>query len=183
MAGAPYQFEVRWHPFQLRPQMPMEGVAKAPNTPDNPRAGARLKAAGEPVGIDFTGATDRYPNTLRAHVLVDLAGQTSAAVQDAVSEALFHAYFTGGRDVNDLEVLVSIGEAAGMTASALRAGLNDKQLSQRVSKAAQGWSSRGIGGVPYFIIDDHLALSGAQDPSAFTQAFAQAARKAAEAKR
>lgn len=173
MAKSNHRFEVRWRPFQLRPQMPMEGKPKAPNTPSNPRVNPRLKALGQAVGIDFTGACDVYPNTLRAHVLTDLAGQVSHQVQDKVSEALFHAYFTAGDNVNDVDVLVDIGVKAGMDAAVVRSGLEDKATSQRVFREAQEWSRGGIGGVPYFVVNDAIALSGAQDSSAFEKAFAR----------
>ena len=61
---------VEWKPFLLRPNMPEEGQPKAPDTPDNPRVGARLKQAGASSGVNFTGKTDRTPNTMRAHALV-----------------------------------------------------------------------------------------------------------------
>ena len=54
-----YTFDVSWEPYFLRPNMPREGIEKAPNTPDNPRVGVRMKQAGESVGINFTGKCDR----------------------------------------------------------------------------------------------------------------------------
>jgi predicted DsbA family dithiol-disulfide isomerase len=54
-----HTFAVTWQPFLLRPNAPREGVLKAPDTPDNPRVGARMKGAGQAVGIDFTGKCDR----------------------------------------------------------------------------------------------------------------------------
>jgi hypothetical protein len=59
-----YTFDVSWEPYFLRPSMPKEGIEKAPNTPDNPRVGARMKKAGASVGIDFTGKCDRWVNHL-----------------------------------------------------------------------------------------------------------------------
>ena len=61
---------VQWKPFLLRPNMPEDGTPKAPDTPDNPRVGARLKAAGAAAGVNFTGKTDRSPNSSKAHALV-----------------------------------------------------------------------------------------------------------------
>ena len=75
--GRSSSVEVRWHPYQLRPATSREGAPKAPSTPENPRVGQRLKAAGQAVGIDFTGKTDRTPNTLSAHTLLDYAATTS----------------------------------------------------------------------------------------------------------
>ena len=96
MAGK-YEVEVVWKPFLLRPTMPVEGVEKTPATPDNPRVNPRLKEAGESVGIDFTGLTDRYPNSVDAHRLLAFALRTAgSAAQGELSEALFKAYFTDG---------------------------------------------------------------------------------------
>ena len=67
--------------------MPDDGVAKPPNTPDNPRVGARMKAAGAAAGIDFTGKTDRAPNSVRAHAVLDYAlEQHGAGAQNALME-------------------------------------------------------------------------------------------------
>ena len=43
--------QVEWKPFQLRPNMPEEGQPKAPDTPSNPRVGARLKQVGAASGV------------------------------------------------------------------------------------------------------------------------------------
>ena len=58
---------VGWKPFLLRPNMPPDGVDKGPGNRVNPR----LKQAGANVGIDFTGLTDRYPNTIKEKTLND----------------------------------------------------------------------------------------------------------------
>lgn len=65
-----YDVTINWVPYQLRPQHPPEGVAKPPDTPDNPRVGQRMKAMGAADGINFTGKCDRSPNTLLSHVLM-----------------------------------------------------------------------------------------------------------------
>ena len=49
-----------------------------------------MKAIGQTVGIDFTGKTDRYPNTTQAHVLLEYVKEKyNPQIQDKVSEALF----------------------------------------------------------------------------------------------
>ena len=59
---------VGWKPFFLRPNMPPGGVEKGPGN----RVGDRLKQAGAQVGIDFTGLTDRYPNTVKEPSINDV---------------------------------------------------------------------------------------------------------------
>ena len=84
-------------------------MQKPPNTPDNPRVGRHLKTAGEAVRINFTGLTDRSPNTLVSHALLEYAlekhGQKK---QNEVQEALFQGYFTDGV-YPDLSNVASIG--------------------------------------------------------------------------
>lgn len=166
-----YNFTVRWLPFLLRPDMPVEGKQKAPDTPDNPRAGARLKNAGKPVGIDFTGKTDRYPNTLQAHQLLSYALESrGASVQNELSEVLFRHYFTDGL-YPDATNLMSAAKEVGLDESGARSALSDTELQQRVKKEAQQSSRQGISGVPYFFVNGNPAFSGAQDPSSFIDAF------------
>ena len=54
-----------------------------------PRVPSQLKNAGAKVGIDFTGACDRVPNTIAAHILLGLAGEISHQVQNNLQEQLF----------------------------------------------------------------------------------------------
>lgn len=70
-----YSFDVSWEPYFLRPNMPKEGIEKAPNTPDNPRVGARMKQAGASVGIDFTGKCDRCDSILLTVLCVISGGE------------------------------------------------------------------------------------------------------------
>jgi len=168
-----YDFTVRWLPFLLRPDMPLEGKEKAPNTPDNPRVGQRLKAAGSTVGINFTGKTDRYPNTVQAHSLLTHALDTKGpAVQDNLSEVLFRHYFTDGLYPDTINLLAAAKEV-GLDEASSRAALADSSLQQRVKKEAQQLSRQGISGVPYFFVNGNPAFSGAQDPSSFKKAFEQ----------
>jgi len=168
-----YDFTVRWLPFLLRPDMPIDGRAKAPDTPDNPRTGARLKAAGKAVGIDFTGKTDRYPNTVMAHALLSYALEAKgSAVQDTLSEVLFRHYFTDGKYPNETNLL-SAAKEVGLDEAGSRAALRDTILQQKVKKEAQEHSRRGINGVPYFFVNGNPAFSGAHDPSSFVSAFEQ----------
>src|SRR5690606_14319228 len=89
---------VRWHPFQLNPDMPEEGIARADylarkfGSPDPGAIYQRVGAAARAVGLepDFAKIA-RQPNTLRAHALVGAA--RDEAQQQAIVERLFRAYF------------------------------------------------------------------------------------------
>ena len=175
MARDGRDFEVSWRPFQLRPNHPPEGVEKAPDTPENPRVGARLKAAGQSVGIDFTGKTDRSPNTLLAHTLMDWCAEVhGSSKQNELQEVLFRAYFTDGVFPN-AENLANAAKEIGLDATEALAAVNDTQRQAQAQRAAQSASQNGISGVPFFFIEDKPAFSGAQDPDTFLKAFRQLA--------
>ena len=136
---------------------------------DNPRVGARLKQAGAAVGIDFTGACDVRPNTLRAHALLDLAMKVSPQVQNAVAEKLFHAYFTAGDDVSDVGNLTRWARECGMDDTQVQASLtgpHSRALFEHVMQEAsqvRHRASRNFSGVPYFSFNGNHAsgFSGA----------------------
>ena len=89
-----HEVEIRWLPFFLRPHMPPEGVLKQGKGAEN--VNPRLRAAGEAVGINFTGACDRAPNSTEAHALLAYAAKVSPDKQNALQEVLFRHYFTDG---------------------------------------------------------------------------------------
>jgi predicted DsbA family dithiol-disulfide isomerase len=165
------QVEVEWKPFFLRPDTPSEGSLKPPDTPDNPRVGARMKAAGRAVMIDFTGKSDRAPNTLLAHTLLAFCEKEKGIkAQNELQELLFQAYFTDGVFLDQANLL-AIAERAGLDRGDAQAALENTELKNAVLKEAGRNSRRISGGVPFFLFDGQPAFSGAQDPEAFINIF------------
>jgi len=170
-AGDRIAAEVTWSPYQLRPNMPVGGIPKAPDTPDNPRVGARMKAGGLAVGIDFTGKTDRYPNTLDAHVLLDyVLEQNGSTKQNEVQERLFKAYFTDGI-FPDKEHLSRLAAECGLDGNKAKEALEDDGRRYKVKGIIAENSKRVTGGVPYFIVNGRPVFSGARGPEAFHEVF------------
>ena len=175
-------FTVRWHPFQLNPDLPPQGVdrkayleAKFGGTARAKEVYERVTAAGRSVGIPFDfDAIERQPNTLDAHRLVAWAQSRSEGDADALVEGLFRANFLEGRYVGSLEELVTIAEAAGFDAADAHAFLASDELTDVVADSDRRAREMGIGGVPFFIFDGKTALSGAQEPSAIVAAIRQA---------
>jgi predicted DsbA family dithiol-disulfide isomerase len=169
---------VSWRPFQLNPGLPPEGMARADYVARKfgPRGGAvydRVSAVGREVGIDFAfDRITRQPNTLAAHSLVELAGAQGR--QDAVKEALFRAYFLDGVDLTARENLVAIATAAGLDRATVETWLDDPQA--REAAAAEDARAREIGieGVPFFIFNGRLGVSGAQPAEVLFDAMKQA---------
>jgi len=148
--------------------MPEEGKAKGgdPST----RTPARLKQAGAAVGIDFTGKTDRYPNTVKAHTLLLHCEKTAPEKQNQLQEVLFRHYFTDGR-YPDEQNLKAAAEEVGLDAEAAMAAVADPAEQDAAKMEAARYSSGGISGVPFFFVNGQPLGSGAQPPQVFVQAF------------
>jgi len=161
---------VRWEPFILRPGIPEEGRQKAPDTPDNPRVGRRLRQAGEEVGLNFTGLCDRSPNSTKAHALLKYAAHNKPEVQHELSGLLFKMYFEEG-DYPDVENLVKRAVQVGLDGESVRQHLESRKDEKQVLAEARAYSSQGVNGVPFFIMNGKPMFSGAQREDTFLKAF------------
>jgi predicted DsbA family dithiol-disulfide isomerase len=170
--------QVRWRPFQLNPDMPLTGIPRAEyiRRKFGPNGGAnyrRVAAVGADEGLemDFDGI-EQQPNSLPAHSLIDLAAPGPA--QDRVVEALFQAYFIDNVDFTRNENLIEIAVGAGLDRTAVEARLADRGALEDVRAADEEARGMGIGGVPFFIFNRTVALSGAHEPATLLQAIRQA---------
>ncbi|MEQ9261485.1 MAG: DsbA family oxidoreductase [Roseovarius sp.] len=163
-----HPFEIEWHPFQLNPDMPEEGMdrrdyleRKFGGKEGAVRAYAPVVERAEAVGlsIDFE-AMQRTPNTLDAHRLIHWAGIEKR--QTPVAMALFRAYFEEGRDLGDKEVLADIADAEGMDAAVVMKLLKSDADLEGIRKKDAGFREMGISGVPAFIVAGKHAVPGAQ---------------------
>ena len=174
---------VRWHPFELNPQLPAEGISRAVYLAQkfggSARAGEvyeRVMRAGEAAGIPFRlDRIQTQPNTLNGHQLVAWARAHGDA--GSVVERLFEAFFLEGRDIGDREELVRLATEAGLDADAVRAMLASEAMRDVVTSESREAVDAGIEGVPCFIFNGRIAVSGAQDPQTLLRAIA-AAREA-----
>jgi predicted DsbA family dithiol-disulfide isomerase len=178
---------VRWHPFQLNPDLPAEGVARADylrrkfGTPDPGAIYQRVSAAARAVGLepDFAKIA-RQPNTLRAHALIAAAAEAGgAALQERMVETLFRAYFVDGADLTSRDTLAMLARRGGLADDVVAAALDGEEAAARAGEADSEARSLGVSGVPLFVIDGKLGVSGAQGADALLAAFAQARSGAA----
>ena len=154
--------------------MPPDGRLKQETDPKK-RAGARLKAAGARAGIDFTGLTDRAPNSTLAHSLMKHVLDTDGpGIQNKLSEILFRHYFTDGRYPNAENVRAAAVEAGVKDVDAAMAAAVDPSVQGAVKQEARYYSREGVSGVPFFLVDGKPAFSGAQPKEAFKKVLEQA---------
>ncbi|MDE2196940.1 MAG: DsbA family oxidoreductase [Gammaproteobacteria bacterium] len=174
--------DIHWHAFQLNPDMPPEGRdrkqyldAKFGGPEAAERIYTRVRDAGRGAGIDFRfDRIKRSPNTFNSHRLIRLA--TTRGKADAMVESLFRGYFIEGRDIGDNAILAQLGAAAGMEGD-LSAWLSSDNDTDEVRADLHTAAQLGISGVPFFILDNRYALSGAQPVEIFTQALKAARQK------
>jgi len=93
--------------------------------------------------------------------------------------ALFRAYFQEGRDIGDLETLVAIAVEQGFDEQAAREELTNDELRETVIGLEAHAQQVGVTGVPFFIVDGKLAVSGAQTAEVWAQVFEQVMKDAA----
>ena len=172
---------VRWLPFQLNPDLPAEGIAREDYIAR--KFGARGKGnyervakVGETVGIPFAfDKIEVQPNTLNAHRLLNYAEQH--ARQGEVAEVLFNAYFIEGANLTDIDTLAGIAQKAGLDQAAAKAYLASDADRDAVANADTEARNAGIGGVPYFIFNRAVGVSGAQEADTLVDAMKQAMAK------
>lgn len=170
--------KVAWRAFFLNPDTPRDGepywpfmVRKFGSEAEVRRLQQRVLAAGNETGIDFR--FDRIavrPNTLDAHRLIRHAqGQGEA---EPLVERLFSAFFLEGENLSDRATLARLAAECGLGEDDVRRYLDsDAGESEVRGEAGQ---ARGIGGVPFFIFDRGIGISGAQPPAVLLSAIERA---------
>ncbi len=165
-----HPFVIEWHPFQLNPDMPAEGMdrrayleGKFGGKDGAVRAYAPVveNAAKAGLDINFEGIK-RAPNTLNAHRLIHWAG--IERVQNKAVDALFSAYFVEGRDIGNAEVLSDIADGIGMDAAVVMKLLATDEDVQAIRDRDAHSREMGVNSVPTFIVAGKHAVPGAQPP-------------------
>jgi predicted DsbA family dithiol-disulfide isomerase len=172
--------QVSWLPFQLNPDMPAAGMSRADylqrkfGSPDGGGIYERVSSEGTKEGLAFDfKSIARQPNTLKAHALV--AAALPLGVQAQVKEELMKAYFCEGADLTQDAQLQKIASAAGMPAEVVHTVLQDTASHQEVADQDAELRRIGISGVPYFILNRQIGVSGAQSPKNLLAAMEEAA--------
>lgn len=179
---------VTWLPYELNPDMPAEGMDRTAYLDQKFGPGKRreieirLSEAALESGVTFnwSGVT-KSVNTRMAHMLVAAASTVQRGTE--MKAALLKAYWQDGRDVGDPDTLVAIATELGFDEQAVRDELANGELRETVIGLEDHARKVGVDGVPFFIIDGKLAVSGAQPPEVWAKVFRQAmqARRDVEA--
>ncbi|MEY4121673.1 MAG: hypothetical protein RLZZ457_511, partial [Pseudomonadota bacterium] len=133
----------------------------------------RVKGVGAEVGIAFEfDRIARQPNTVVAHSLIAVAEPGEA--QDRMVEALFKGYFLDGRDLTQAGDLLEIAESAGMARDVAQQHLENSALHSQTIDSDSAAREMGISGVPFFIMNRKVGVSGAHESESLLEAMRQA---------
>ena len=176
--GMPQHVAITWRPFELNPDMPAEGRERAAYRASKfglekaRRLDQEMTERGREVGIAFAfDKQPRTPNTRLAHRLIWQAERQGREAQNTLVDRLFEAYFEQGIDIGRKDVLIELARAAGLDTHGARVALDeDGSLSAVLDLEATGMNL-GIRGVPFFLLIDKYAVSGAQPPEMWQDAL------------
>lgn len=174
-----HPFQIQWHPFQLNPEMPAEGVSKRAYLEQKFGGKARvdavhdrLREAARAAGIELDPEKpQRMPNTLNAHRVIHWAG--IEGVQQAVVDALMRAYWVEGRDIGDIKTLADIAGENGLDREATLRLLQSDAEADDIAARDQDARHKGVNAVPTFLIAQQYVVSGAQPTDTWEKVIAE----------
>ena len=175
------EIEIEWKSFQLMPEMKtdvhksvyeMLAEAKGIGIQQSTEMHESVVQMAQQAGLNYRFDIAVPANTFKAHQFLHFAKKTNK--QNEAEELLFSAYFTEGKNIDDIETLISIGNKLSLNTEELRHVLVQNALSSDVEKDIQEAKEIGVRGVPFFVVDRKYGISGAQDVSVFLSTLEKA---------
>ena len=166
-------FEVNWKPYELHPEIPKEGFDKkeyykikfGESSGSNDKFNF-ISEEGKKVGLEFNFKKSKnLPNTFLAHRLLWLC--RSKDMQDVLAEALFHAYFTDGRDVGNTDELIEISSENGLNREEIKEFFQTNIGHEEVLREENRAREMNIFSVPTYIFNKKYLLVGGQESDTF----------------
>ncbi len=129
----------------------------------------RIVSQGKELGLDFQMQQIKVANTIKAHLLLHEAHEQG--LQWACKMRLLKAYFTEGKNIDDIQVLQELAQEVGLKTEHLDLAILGGKHSRAFTQDLQEAQELGLRGVPYFIFDRKVAIHGAREVEAFEQAL------------
>ena len=166
-------FEVNWKPYELHPEIPTEGFNKEEyykikfrNSNGSKDRFNHITEEGKKAGLEFNfDKSKNLPNTFLAHRLLWFS--RSKDMQDVIAEALFHAYFTEGRDIGSIHELISISTENGLQKSEIKDFFKTDVGSDEILREELRAKEMKIFSVPTYIFNKKYLLVGGQEADTF----------------
>jgi len=173
--------EVVWHSYELDPGMKTQtGVTihdylaqrKNISRESSQQLHRQVTETAREVGLTYNFDKAVIANSFDAHRLVQLAKLNGLG--DVAEERLFRAYFTEGHDISDHLTLIILGDEIGLDGKLVKQMLDSDALTEEVRFDEKQAREAGVNSVPFFVINDRYAVSGAQEPAVFLQTLEKA---------
>lgn len=161
-----FAIDVTWYGYELRPEMPAQGVALTRRFPPEQlqKIYENLRRMGAPFGIVFGNVTVT-PNT---HLALSAAEYARDAGRfDSFHERVFRAYFTDCSDIGSLDVVLGLAESEGLDPDDLKKALQTDRYAARLKEARDEAEAYKVSAVPTFIIGGIHKIVGAQSIDSF----------------
>ena len=166
-------FEVNWKPYELHPEIPTEGFNKEEyykikfgNSNGSRDRFDHITEEGKKAGLEFNfNKSKNLPNTFLAHRLLWFS--RSKDMQDVMAEALFHAYFTEGRDIGSINELISISTESGLQKTEIEDFFKTDIGSDEILREELRAKEMNIFSVPTYIFNKKYLLVGGQETNTF----------------
>ena len=175
------EVEVVWRSYQLSPDAPpyasrpvREHLAEkyGVSLAQADAMSARVTGIAAEEGLEYHLDKAQHSNTFDAHRLIHLAAKHG--LQGAAGERLMHAYFTEGEPIGDADTLVRLISEIGIDPEEARAVLAGDAYASEVRSDIRRAMMLGVQGVPFFVLDEKYAVSGAQPTEILSEALEQA---------
>ena len=166
-------FDVNWKPYELHPEIPKEGFDKkeyykikfGESSGSSDRFNFITEEA-KKVGLEFNFKKSKnLPNTFLAHRLLWFC--RSKNKQDVLAQALFHAYFSDGRDVGNKDELIEISSENGLNREEIKEFFQTNIGHKEVLREENRAKEMNIFSVPTYIFNKKYLLVGGQEPDTF----------------
>jgi predicted DsbA family dithiol-disulfide isomerase len=167
--SADVNFAITWYPFQLNPQMTVQGINRQTyliekygmSELDVNAMKDNWTQLGAEQGFEFNFFDQmKTYNTLDAHQLIAWAAEFDQ--QTEMSVALFDAYFSQRKDVSDRHVLLTIVEKLGLEVEIASKVLEEGHYISKIRTEQNGIANQGIHTVPAMIFNNRFLISGGQ---------------------
>ena len=153
--------------FQLDPSMPSEGVNREQyverkfNKEHYKSIKESIKNEAIKSGIsNINNTLNKIPNTFNSHRLIYWSKEENCHLETV--EMIFKSYFEESKDIGDINVLLDIAKKVGMDAEKIRNKFENDDDRSIIISEEQGNRENGVMGVPAYIIDDGITLTGSQ---------------------
>ena len=174
------KIEIEWHPFELNPNMPVEGENVIEHVSNKygmnkEQALASQKSMtnnGEELGFKFNYFDEmKIVNTRDAHILLDFAKEFGK--QTKLKMRLMGAFFSEQKDISNRDILLKEFQGIGLDIDKAREILKDEKNREEIKIKESSWQKKGISAVPTMIFNNDSMMNGAYPVETYKQVLSE----------